>query len=272
MYRHILAPVDFSPLSGLGLKWAGALARCGGARLTVLYANPFTPPPYFTPGRIEQMRARHREEMREAEAQLRQFTASVLGGLEPWMGIQVARALPVDAILAAADAGGADLIAMGTHGRTGINRVMLGSVAERVLRQSRVPVLTVRGEAGRAPRVRTILCPVNGSAAAEEALRVARRVAACTGAGVTSVYVKEAGGPPPPDGVLVLREGEAAMEIVAAAGETRCDLLVIGARRRRFYDATVIGTTTARVVRHAPCPVLTLVAAEAGENWRAMGA
>lgn len=272
MYRHILAPVDFSPLSGLGLRWAGALARCGGARLTVLYANPFTPPPYFTSGRIERMRASHREEMREAEEELRRFTASAMGKVEPWVGIQVAQALPVDAILAAADAGGADLVVMGTHGRSGINRFMLGSVAERVLRQSRVPVLTVRGDAERTPQVRNILCPVNGSPAGEEALRVARGVAACSGAGVSAVYVREPGGPPPPEGAAVLREGEAAMEIVAAATEMSCDLLVIGARRRRFYDATVIGTTTARVVRHAPCPVLTVVSAEAGENKKAMEA
>jgi nucleotide-binding universal stress UspA family protein len=56
------------------------------------------------------------------------------------------------------------------------------------------------------------------------------------------------------------REGEAAEEIVSLAKETPCDLLVIGARHRRFFDSTVLGSTTARVVRHAPCPVLTVYA------------
>jgi nucleotide-binding universal stress UspA family protein len=265
MFRHILAPVDFSPLSKLGLRWAGALTHCGGARLTVFYADPFSPPAYFTSSRIEALQARRAEELREAEEQLRQFTASALGTLEPWMDVEVAEALPVDAIVAAAEAGAADLIVMGTHGRSGFNRFMMGSVAERVLRQSRVPVLTVRGDADRPIQVRKILCPVNETPGARAALAAARGLAACTGAEVATVHVHEPGGPPPPEGVQVVREGEAAMEIVAAASQMSCDLLIVGAQRRRFYDATVLGTTTARVVRHAPCPVLTVVAAEAGQ-------
>ncbi len=272
MYRHILAPVDFSPLSGLGLRWANALARCGGAQLTVLYAAPFNPPPYFTSSRIEQLRDSHREEMREAGEQLRRFAASVLGEMAPRTAVEVAQALPVDAILDAVDRAGADLVVMGTHGRSGINRVMLGSVAERVLRQSRVPVLTVRGDVERQPEVRNILCPLNGSVAAEQALAVAKGIAACAGAKIRAVHVQEPGGPAPPEGVEVLRGGDAAAEIVATAAEMSCDLLVIGACRRRFHDATVIGTTTARVVRHAPCPVLTVVTAEAGEMRRGMEA
>jgi nucleotide-binding universal stress UspA family protein len=56
------------------------------------------------------------------------------------------------------------------------------------------------------------------------------------------------------------REGEAAEEIVALAKKTPCDLLVIGARHRRWFDSTVPGSTTARAVRHTPCPVLTVYA------------
>jgi len=56
------------------------------------------------------------------------------------------------------------------------------------------------------------------------------------------------------------REGEAAEEIVALAKKTPCDLLVIGARHRRWFDSTVPGSTTARAVRHTPCPVAIVVA------------
>lgn len=269
MYHHILAPVDFSPLSGLGLRWAGMLAHCGNARLTVLYANPFNPPPYFTSARMAQMEVRHREELREAEEQLQVFATSVLGPGGPSPAIRVVEALPVDAIMTVAEGTGADLIIMGTHGRSGFNRVMLGSVAERVLRESKVPVLTVRGDAERPPEVRHILCPMNGSPAARSAMNVANGIAACTSARVTAVHVLEPGAPPPPPGVQVVRQGNAAAEIVAASSELPCDLLVMGAHRRRFYDATVIGTTTARVVRHAPCPVLTVVVSEANQTSEA---
>jgi nucleotide-binding universal stress UspA family protein len=68
-------------------------------------------------------------------------------------------ALPADGILQLAALKNADLIVMGTHGRSGLNRWMLGSVAERVLRESPVPVLTVRS----APHetIRRVLCPVH---------------------------------------------------------------------------------------------------------------
>ena len=257
MFRQIIAPVDFSPLSELGLRWAGALARCGDARLTVVYANPLNPPAYFTAGRVEELQVRHREETREAGEQLRRFASAALGPAA--FEARVAQALPVDAILAAAEETGADLIVMGTHGRSGFNRFMLGSVAERVLHQSTIPVLTVRGDAERAPDIRSILCPVNDSAAGRSALAVAARLAECAGAKVTALHVVEPGGPPPPEGAQVIRQGDAAAEIVAAAAELPCDLLVIGTNRKLFYDATVLGTTTARVVRHAPCPVLTVV-------------
>jgi nucleotide-binding universal stress UspA family protein len=57
----------------------------------------------------------------------------------------------------------------------------------------------------------------------------------------------------------IRREGDAAKEILREAAEGGCDLLVVGARHRLFLDTTVIGSTTVRTVRHAPCPVVTVV-------------
>ncbi|MFB3827587.1 MAG: universal stress protein [Bryobacteraceae bacterium] len=268
MFRHILAPVDFSPLSAAGLRYAAEFARCTQGRITVLFANPFTPPPYFTQGKIEQMEQQYREGMREAEAQLHRFAEEAIGEPRPDFGIQVVEALPVDGIMGAAANLGADLITMGTHGRSGLNRFMLGSVAERVIRQADIPVLTVRGGEGR-PRIRSIICPV-AETVAPAAMATAALLARCTGASLRVLHVREHGAPDPlfPEGVEVMvREGDAAEQIVAASGD--CDLLVIGSRHRRFFDTTVIGATTARVVRHARCPVLTVVEAEAGINSEA---
>ena len=56
----------------------------------------------------------------------------------------------------------------------------------------------------------------------------------------------------------LVRHGNAAEEIVALASEQEFDLMVIGAPRRKFFHGMVLGTTTLRAVRHAPCPVVTL--------------
>jgi nucleotide-binding universal stress UspA family protein len=280
MFRHILAPVDFSPLSALGLRYAGALARCSRARLTVLFADRYEPPPYFTAGRVAAFEAQFREWADEARAQLQDFIAGTLGETASGAEALVVEALPADAIRSAVESGGADLVVMGTHGRSGFNRLMLGSVAERVLRESRVPVLTVRGDTAAPVTIRRILCPVNDSPAARRALDTAMAMAACFDGAVTVAHVREAaagGGIPDlcswiPDAqrsrceIQELDRGNAAEEIVALASRLPCDLLVMGAQHRRFGDTTVIGATTARVVRHAPCPVLTVVDAGAARH------
>lgn len=273
-FRHILTPVDFSDTSALGLRLAGALAACSQAKLTAVYADQFLPPPYFTQTRLEEIQRQLEDAERQAEQRLREFAAEHAG--QTPAEVRVVKALPVEGILAAAQETGADLIAMGTHGRSGFNRLMLGSVTERILRASPVPVLTVHPRAASVehfPQLRQILCPVNNTEVSRRALELAARMAQCFGARLTVLHVKERGGegtipdlcswvPDEARAMCTLREetaeGEAAHEIIHHAGAADCDLLVIGARRRRFFDSAVIGTTSVRVVRHAPCPVLTV--------------
>ncbi len=278
--KHILSPVDFSDLSALALRYAEALSRCSGARLTVLYASSFEAPPYFTQGQLAELQQTLREAGRQAEEDLRRFVQRTLGPGAARPEVRVAEGRPAEVILKVAAETGADLIAMGTHGRSGLNRLLLGSVTERVLSQSDVPVLTVRPPApppASPLAVRRILCPVNDTPIARRALARAVEMARCLDAALTLLHVHE---PKAEDGIADLcawvppalrtqcrikeieRRGEAAREIVAEAVEGGCDLLVIGAEHRRFFDSTVIGSTSARVVRHAPCPVLTVVARE----------
>ncbi len=283
--RQILCPVDFSELSALALRYSAALAGCFGSRIAVLHASRFVPPPYFTPGQIARLKQELRESEHRAEAELREFIAATLGPQHLAIEARIVDELPVEAIRRVAAETQADLIALGTHGRSGINRLMLGSVAERVLRESRIPVLTVRGEAGTRPgAIRRILVPVNNTAVARKALEAAAELAQCLGATLSLLHVRE----PHPGRTIedlcawvpeaqrvrcqieeVTREGEAAREIIAHASERSCDLLVIGAQHRRFLDSTVMGGTTLRVVRHAPCPVLTVIA-EASEVQHAV--
>ena len=275
--HNILCPVDFSGLSAFALRYASMIARCTpGARLTAAYADSFSPPPYFTASRLEEMNTQFRDSFREAAAALQRFVEKVLG--EEAAGSvdsRIVEALPVDGIRMLTRELKADLVVMGTHGRSGVNRFMLGSVAERTLRESEVPVLTVRGDTGKAvEQPKNILCPVNDSPAAREALSAAAQLARCFSASLTVLHVKEkdtAQGTGElcawvPDEVRsrcsvseLTREGDPAREIVSFARESSYDLLVLGARHRLFFDTTVLGSTVARVVPHAPCPVLTVM-------------
>ncbi len=281
--KHILVPVDFSELSALALQYAEAFRRCSGARVTVLHASSFEAPAYFTQGQLEELREKLKASERQAVQDLKDFVRKALGQQTPEPAVQVVEGRPAEVILRTARRVQADLIAMGTHGRSGFNRWMLGSVTERVLRESEIPVLTVRRETpppSEPSAIRHILCPVNDTPVARMALSHAVQMASCLGAALTLLHVEESGAP---DRIAdlcawvpaeqrsrcqireIVRKGEAAREIVAQAAESGCDLLVIGAQHRRFFDSTVIGSTSVRVVRHAPCPVLTVVAREQQE-------
>jgi nucleotide-binding universal stress UspA family protein len=270
-FETILCPVDFSELSGHALRYAARLAVCGGAKLVAIYANWFDAPPYFTESRIAELTREFRDSQAEAEKSLAAFVESTLGEDAAAVEIRVAEGLPADVIMALAGSTGAGLIVMGTHGRTGYNRWMLGSVAEHVLRESTVPLLTVRSPFD--GHIRRILCPVADTEVSREALALAAELAGCFGATLTALHVREPhAAAAPPDLCAwvpaeertrcnvreVERKGDAASEIIGLAAEESFDLLVLGAPRRTFFDGLVLGTTTLRTVRHAPCPVLTV--------------
>jgi nucleotide-binding universal stress UspA family protein len=269
----ILCAVDFNELSVHALREAAMLARCGHSRLVAVYANWLEAPPYFTETQITDLREEMRRSASEAERSLAAFEEDALGGSAPDIEAHVIQALPAEGILAASASTGARLIVLGTHGRSGWNRWTLGSLAERVLRESAVPVLTVRSEP--APEIRHILCPVSDSAASRSALAKAVSLAACLDATVTALHVEDPRGdagisnlcawiPAEARSRCNIRElalrGNAAEEIVRLSAAEPYDLIVLGAPRRRFFEGMVMGTTAIRTVRHAACPVLTVPA------------
>jgi nucleotide-binding universal stress UspA family protein len=139
--RIILHPTDFSAYSDWAFRLACSLARDYGAHLIVLhvlerpvltYSGVMTPPPPLPPSAEERQAARERLHRIQP----------------PGPAIEVEHVLevgdPATAILEVAQERPCDLIAMGTHGRTGLGRLLMGSVAERVVRQASCPVLTVK--------------------------------------------------------------------------------------------------------------------------------
>jgi nucleotide-binding universal stress UspA family protein len=141
-----------------------------------------------------------------------------------------------------------------------------------VLHLLRIPLLVVRTGLSRIEiPARRVLCAVNDSPEARRALDLATLVAGCFGASVVVLHVGQTGR----SGAIpelhswisethrlrcpideVTGAGDPPETIVRAASDRSCDLVVIGARHHRFLDVTVLGTTTERVVRHSPCPVL----------------
>jgi nucleotide-binding universal stress UspA family protein len=146
MIKRILVPVDFSKPSLQALEYAIAFGEPFAADFLVLFAlDPasFTPPvsPFgmeVDTGRVfEELQRSARDQLTRLEANLKRRGVSVRTLLQ--IGT------PYQAIVAAAKKLRMDLIIMATHGRTGLSHVLLGSVAEKVVRSATCPVLTVHG-------------------------------------------------------------------------------------------------------------------------------
>jgi nucleotide-binding universal stress UspA family protein len=149
MYKRILVPVDGSPTSKLGLKHAAGLAKPLGAaiRLVNVVDELSVIPAVDAAGVVDlaTLIAGLKEVGQKVLEDSARFAASQGVQAEAVLveshGAQVSHVIVEDA-----KQWGADLICMGTHGRRGLNRLLLGSDAERVLRVATVPVLLVRGQ------------------------------------------------------------------------------------------------------------------------------
>lgn len=144
-FKNILVAVDFSEVSAGALKVALDLAGKLGAKVKVVHAVPLqvTGLP-LEGGPVFMDENAHKEQMEMARVQLARFIeqhASGAAGLET----EVLPGFPATEVNRAAEEAKADLIVMGTHGRTGLSHLLMGSVAESVLREARVPLLCVRG-------------------------------------------------------------------------------------------------------------------------------
>jgi nucleotide-binding universal stress UspA family protein len=273
----ILAPTDLSESNIPALRYARLFADSLSAKLTVMYSDPIVYPVDII-GPTEWLAVTATpEHQAQLRTEVERHAGPVMEG-KPY-DIDVTVGQPIPAILATARERKADLIVMGTHLRQGWRRALLGSVSDGVLHGSHCPVLNVAAHdryAGATPfEVNNILCPVNFTEVARESLRVAAGLAAAFGARLNIVHVLEADemtnladdeekvrswvAPELQDACsyreLVLRGGPAE-RVLDCAEDLGADFLVIGAQHKLFRDATVIGTTTERLIRFASSPVL----------------
>jgi nucleotide-binding universal stress UspA family protein len=153
---------------------------------------------------------------------------------------------------------------------------MLGSVTERILRETDRPLLVVRSGATAEADVRHIVCPVNFTGIANRAISHAAELARLFGARLTLLHAREAERVSEVELAAameacslslrglenverVVLEGRADEVVLDYVRRQQADLIVLAARHRRFFDTTVLGSTTVHVVRHAPVPVLAVI-------------
>ena len=291
MIKKILCAIDRSPSSLQAFGYALALARWQSARLNLLEVIEEAPPPGVN--RAPTSDGVPNETRTTLERDLRRvLTARRASDVK--VEISLRNGNVVQEILAQAKTSRPDLMVIGSHGRGGIQRLVLGSVAEKVLRLATCPVLTVRRGVRLVRRSRspfaTILCPTDFSAAANKAVAYAKRLAREAdaklilmtavewpfGDEVTSGAVAELQKsiasnasdaltrllPRPasngPRAQAIVAVGKASAAIVKVARARSVDLIVMGVSGRGALDVAILGSTTHHVIREGAWPVLTV--------------
>jgi nucleotide-binding universal stress UspA family protein len=292
---RILCPVDFSDASDHAIDQAVAFAKWQGARITALhvYQPMFMPVPGL-PAPAERVEDAEIERSRQQLAD--RFAPAATADVPVEYLVETGQ--PADIIAAQAQSLPADVIVMGTHGSSGFRHLLLGSVAEHVLRKAACPVLTVppRTHATSMLPLRHVLCAVDFSEWSLKGLAFARALAAEAHARLTMLHVIEWPWEEPPAPVFAdlpgeqaralfeyrryvestassrlcalagdaqgitsaIRHGKSHAAILQLAAEEQSDLIVMGVHSRNALDLTLFGSTTNHVVRSATCPVLTL--------------
>lgn len=276
--QNILFPTDFSECAEHAFTQARHLAGAYGATLHVV--NVVTP---AQEGRNNPMNFLESEEDRRR----REGSVSIVQ-------TQVKDVTPAVAILDYVDRRDIDVVVMGTHGRRGVDRLLLGSVAEEVVRLASCPVFTVRavsGDVASRRTIRSVLAPVDFSDSARLALTYARELAALYGARLDVLHVVEEAVFPTVYGIepvsvavpdvldrteealdALVREvegadvpirtqvivGHSASGVLDVIDEGDVDLVVIATHGRTGIKRLLLGSVTEKVVRMAPCPVFTV--------------
>lgn len=262
--QKILVPTDLTEASLPALHFAKVIREQFGGAIHVVHAQHVELPPYFSSGQIQNLK---RELKRSAEAAANHMRKESAAALGSDVEISISDRHPVEAILEASQSLPADLIVMATHGRHGMSRFRLGSVAEQILHGSAKPILAVRTGMNAAPW-KHILCPVNFTDAGQEALAYAAAIAETGGLRLTVLHAREEGDKPF-DCALVPEEmrarcsieevrqsGEAAQVILAAAGQIKPGLIVMGAQKKLSVLGELFSSTTERVMQWAGSPLL----------------
>lgn len=281
MFDNVLVPTDGSDCADAAVQYAEDLAGRYGATVHVLSVVDSRP--------LENVP--HREQVTDEYTEIAERTGAELSAPDISVTEAVQTGVPHSAILEYAADREIDLVVMGTHGRTGVERYLLGSVTEKVVRLSDVPVLTVSltDDGTVSFPYEEILVPTDGSAGAETAVGPALEIARTDGARIHALSVID----PMAMGVDVRSEAmlgslEESARMAVEAVEKRAtaasvpsvetavelgspyrgirsyvdthdiDLVVMGTHGRSGLERYLLGSVTEKTVRTSPVPVLTV--------------
>lgn len=287
--KKILVPVDFSKYSDRALNYALFLAEHYQADITLFHIVLLFHEDIDEMAHLKDYEKFIKSKEQDSGKLLQQHcTDGEKRGInitsEMRRGISAA-----DSIIEFLEGNEFDLVVMGTHGRSGFKKWVYGSVAEKVVRLSPVPVLTTHHPSEK-PVIGKILAPVDFSDYSRSGLKAAGSIAktfnaevhylysvekevhpAYYAASVESIFTvdrelkdrvqkrfKEFVGKEGEEKHLVITEGKAHKQITQYANENKIDLIVMATRGVTGLEHFLVGSTTERVVCLAPCPVLTV--------------
>lgn len=289
MLERILVGTDASDAADHALSTALRLARAAGAQIRAVHALDRPQLPAAVPAETPSVSQRHEEEGNALVQGARDRAEE--HGVEA--STHVREAEPGELLLDEAARWPADLLAVGTHGHGPLSRAVLGSVADRLVREAPCPVLTARQPPARSPSdpIERIVVPSDGSSPATSAWPVARDLAHATGAGIDLVYAV----PPELEGGKYLdrpttevdevheemaaqaldpfearceeagigcarfvRHGPPHREIGDHAEQRGADLVVMATRGHGGLERVLVGSVASRMLRSSPTPVVTV--------------
>lgn len=273
--RLILVPTDLSEPAAHALRYASALSERLGARLLVIHAGLFIPPTDFTATTAGVFELSRDAMVATAWENLRKHAAQNVRAGIPF-DLRVLIGEPLDSIVAEVRKSGADLVVMGTHGRTGMSRLMFGSVTEAVMRIVPVPVIAVNPMAADTAEVGKVVCLVHFTPACRDALRHAAALASSKGAPL--ILLRTADDEHATAGIeernrlhewlpaeladrcetKLISAAHEADEIVETARSMRAQLIAFGVSAGRSPMEPLLGTIAELVVQKSGCPVLTV--------------
>jgi nucleotide-binding universal stress UspA family protein len=282
MYERIVVAYDGSDYSKAALTEAVNWIKRHGGNAVLVHAVFFDEEEF---GNIPEQVEKRMNFGKKICYQAKEDASSTLGvGLESI----VCEGDPPDTIVEIAEAKKAELIAMGTRGRKGIKRILMGSVTSGVIANAPCDVLVVKNPCSNcAGRYTSLLVAFDGSEPGKRALSQACRMAAMDGGAITVLYVvpryeemieflrtssikeslmKEAqkitakavdlASEKGVQAKVLIEDGDAGSRISETAERERNDLIVMGSRGWSGVNKAVLGSTAERVIMHAGCPIL----------------
>ncbi|MEJ2009926.1 MAG: universal stress protein [Acidobacteriota bacterium] len=282
--KSVLCPIDFSEFSIKAYDYAQSLAAHYRSDLLVLHVM-YSHRAFYVDDAYRKILRKLRT---DATRKLKRFLKR-----QTWARVNpqplVQDGIATDEILSLAETQAVNLIVMGTHGLRGVDRIMVGSVAERVLRKARCPVLVVRkpahdfvssGKDTDPVSLKRIVLGMDFSEHAHHSLKYALSFAKGYNAQLTVVHVVEHFGRssprastiskatnqlresvPPGDSrslavKYLARVGKPYQQITELAVESKTDLVILGVRGHGSLNSALFGSTVSRVIQLGPCPVL----------------